>query len=274
MIGLRCGLSAGVRCGIAAGISADPFGAPVAGGSIPGVTRDAASGWYFPASAAEWTAFMAAIGLGTGNPTTTHNCQEASGNLADSIDSVALTQTGAGHLYQQTVAGFTRKAVTTVDGTVGQKWINSTTAPDPALVSTIWLAAIRFPAVAPAAARDLMANAATLDCRLAGTTGRLQIANSGTTTGTANHLGGTHLVAVQHNITATTFTGFTTLEKITGTFATNTTNPMFVLGGQTAAAADAGYLWEAEFASTAAELSSAQMKTLFQGLTGLVVPWS
>lgn len=274
MIGLRCGIAAGVRCGIAAGISADPFGAPVAGSSIPGVTRDAASGWYFPATAAEWTAFMAAAGLATGNPTTTHNCQEASGNLADSVDSVILTQTGAGHLYQQSVAGFTRKAIATVDGTVGQKWINSTTAPDPALVSTIWLAVVRFPAGAPVAARDIMANAATLDCRIAASTGRIQIANSGTVTGTANPLGGVHLIALQHNITAAAFTGFTDQEKIAGVFATNTTNPMFVLGGQTIAAGDLGYLYEAEFAGAAAELSSAQMKTLVQTLTGITVPWT
>lgn len=274
MIGIRAGARAGLRCGLAAGISADDEAAVASGGAgIPGVTRDAASQWYFPASAAEWTALMSAAGLATGNPVTTHNCQEASGALVDAFGLANLAASGAGHLYAQSVAGFTRLAVTTVDATAGQKWLNTTTAPDPNLVSTLWLAAIRFPAVAPAANRDLMANAGTLDCRL-NASGKIAFINGATTAGTANPLGGVHLVAVQHNLTATTFTGFTDQEKVVGTFAVNTTNPMFVLGGQTTIPGDVGYLWEAEFSGAAAELTSAQMKTLFQTLTGIVIPWS
>lgn len=268
MIGIRCGII-GVRGGVRGGIGTNPSG----GSGIPGVTRDAASQWYFPASAAEWTAFMTAAGLATGNPVTTHNCQEASGALVDAFGLANLAQSGTGHLYQQTVSGFTRKAVTTIDATAGQKWLNTTTAPDPSLVSTIWLAAIRFPAAAPAANRDLMANAATLDCRL-NAAGKIAFINGATSAGTANPLGGVHLVAVQHNVTASSFTGFTDQEKVVGTFVANATNPMFVLGGQTTVAGDVGYLWEAEFAGTAAELTSAQMKTLFQTLTGIVIPWS
>lgn len=272
MIGPRIGTVIGPRIGAAIGVGADPVSAPASGG-IAGVTRDAIAGWYFPASAAEWTLLMAAAGLATGNPVTTHNCQEPAGALVDAFGLASLAQSGTGHLYQQPVSGFARKAVVTIDGTVGQKWINSTTAPDPAAVSTIWLAAIRFPAAAPAAARDLIANAAALDFRLS-TTGKLTIANSGSANGTANPLGGVHMVAVQHNITASTFTGFSDQEKIVGTFATNTANPMIVLGGQTTAAADVGYLWEAEFAGAPAELTSGQMKTLIQTLTGITTPWS
>lgn len=272
MIGPRIGAAFGPRIGAAFGVGADPISAPASGG-IAGVTRDAISGWYFPANSTEWTLLMAAAGLVTGNPVTTHNCQEPSGALVDAFGLANLAQSGAGHLYQQPVSGFARKAVTTIDGTVGQKWINSTTAPDPSTVSTIWLAAIRFPAAAPAAARDLMANAAALDCRISAT-GKLTIANGASTAGTANPLGGVHLIAVQHNITAATFTGFSDQEKIIGTFATNVANPMFVLGGQTTSAADAGYLWEAEFAGAPAELTSGQMKTLIQTITGITTPWS
>lgn len=266
-IGAPPGLSIGPRIGLTRTSSV------IASSGISGVTRDTASQWYFPANATEWTAFMAAAGLATGNPVTTHNCQEAAGTLTDAFGLANLTVGGTGHLYQQSVAGFTRLAVTTIDATVGQKWINSTTAPDPNAVSTLWLAAIRFPAVAPAAARDLMANAAALDCRISAT-GKLTVVNGASTAGTANPLGGVHLVAVQHNITASTFIGFSDQEKITGTFAANAANPMFVLGGQTTSAGDVGYLWEAEFSGAAAELSSAQMKTLFQTLTGIAIPWS
>lgn len=272
MIGPRIGAAFGPRIGAAFGVGADQLSPPTVGG-IAGVTRDAIAGWYFPASAAEWSLFMAASGLATGNPVSTRNCQEPSGALVDAFGLANLAQSGTGHLYQQPVSGFARKAVTTIDGTAAQKWLNTTTAPDPATVSTIWLAAIRFPAAAPAAARDLMANAGTLDCRLSAV-GKLTVINGASTAGTANPLGGVHMVAVQHNITAGTFTGFSDQEKIVGTFATNTTNPMFVLGGQTIAAGDIGYLWEAEFSGTAAELTSGQMKTLIQTLTGITTPWS
>lgn len=267
MIGIRCGITAGITAGIGVGAS------PAAGGGIPGVTRDGASQWYFPANATEWTAFMTAAGLATGNPVTTHNCQEASGPLIDAFGLADLAQSGAGHLYQQSVAGFSRKAVTMVDGTVGQKWLNTTTAPDPNLVSTIWLAAFRFPAAAPAANRDLLANTGTLDCRL-NSAGKVAIINGATTAGTANPLGGVHLLAVQHNLTASAFLGFTDQEKIVGTFAANATNPMIALGGQTTVAGDVGCLWEAEFSGAAAEITSGQMKTLFQTLTGIAIPWS
>ena len=271
MIGLRGGLAAGVRGGIAAGVGRDATQAPVTG--IAGVTRDAASGWYFPANATEWTAFMAAIGLATGNPTNAWGCQEASGALVDAFGVANLAASGAGHLYAQPVSGFTRKAATLVDGTVGQKWLNSTTAPNPNTVSTLWLAAIRFPASSPAAARCLLANSSTLDCRLSAT-GKITFINGASTAGTANPLGGVHLVAVQHNLTGTTFTGFTDQEKVAGTFTTNASNPMLSIGGQTTAPADVGHLGVYEFSGAAAELTSGQMKTLFQGITGLVVPWS
>src|SRR5678815_1520650 len=79
------------------------------GSGIPGVTRDSTSSIYAPANATEWTALMAAAPLATGNPASTWICQEASGSLLDSIATVHMTQQGAGHLYQQSVPGWTRK---------------------------------------------------------------------------------------------------------------------------------------------------------------------
>lgn len=267
MIGALIGSSIGAQVGANLGDGTS------AGGGIVGVTRDAASGWYFPASAGEWTIFMAAAGLATGNPSSGHLCQEPSGNLADSIGSVTLTQSGAGHLYQQTVAGFTRKAVTTVDGTANQKWINSTVAPNPNTTSTGYLAAIRMPAANPAAARDLLANGGTLDLRMAAT-GKINAVNGATTAGTGSPVGTVQLVYLQRDITNSLFTCYTLQEKIVGTFGAVVSNPMFVLGGQTTVAADAGYLADYLFAGAAAEQTSGQVKTLFQTLTGLAVPWS
>lgn len=277
MIGIRVGAAAGARVGAAVGVSADPIVPPASSSLIAGVTRDATSGWYFPANAAEWTLLMAAAGLATGNPSSVHNDQEASGNLADSVGSVTLVQTGAGHLYQQTVTGQSRKAVTTVDGTAGQKWINTTVAPDPGVVSTLWLQCIRFPAVAPAANRDLIANSASMDMRFT-SGGKLQIINGATTAGTANPLGTVQFVALQHDLTNSVWAAYTHQEKIAGTFAAVASNPSYMVGGQTAAAADAGYLYDALFGGVAAELTQAQMRTLFQTLTRdavvpVTIPW-
>ncbi len=76
-----------------------------------GVSRDATSGWYVPASATEWTALLA--GTGIANPGSLWGFQEASGNFADSISGVTLTATG--FYYQQPVAGWSRKSILQLD---------------------------------------------------------------------------------------------------------------------------------------------------------------
>lgn len=271
MIGVRAGLRAGGRCGVAAGVSADPIKRRNTD-PLSSVTRDATSGWYFPANATEWTTLAEVAELPEGGPSSAWLCQEPSGNLADSVSSVTLSASGAGHLYQQAVAGFSRKAIQCVDGTAGQKWINSTTAPDPNALSVLYLAAISFPA-APAAARCLFANSGSLDCRMA-STGRLTIINGASTTGTTSHASGVHLVLLQYNMNASTFTCFTDLEKISGTFGAVASNPMFVLGGQTAVPAGAAYLYSAVWADTAAEITSTQAKSLIATMTGITPPWA
>lgn len=229
------------------------------------VAKDATSGIRMPASLTQWQDFNAYhVAIGTANypnvtPTALWLVQEASGALADSIGSTNLAQSGAGHLYQQAVAGWSVLAVKTVDGTASQKWINSTTAPNPNTTSTHWLGYLGFPAVAPAAIRDLMANSAALDLRLTAA-GKLAVVNGATTTGTANPLGGVHIVEVKHDLTNSVFAGYSDQEKLAGTFAASASNPMIVLGGQTAAAGDVGYLYVAEFSGAAAELTDAQIR--------------
>lgn len=239
-------------------------------GSMSSVTLDAGANKYVPSSAAEWTTTLAVAGIASGGPSNLYLCQEASGTLADSIGAAPLTQSGAGHLYQQVTSPWTRLGLRTIDGTVGQKWLNSTTSPNPNTVSTLWLAYIAFPAVAPAAARDLIANQAALDCRVTAA-GKFNVLNGASSVGTANPLGASHPVVVKHDITNSVFTGYTEQEKVVGTYAVNSSNPMLALGGQTTAAADAGYVYVAEFSGAAAELSDAQVKTLLQTLNWTVL---
>jgi YD repeat-containing protein len=74
------------------------------------VTRDATSGWYVPASSTEWSELLAGTDISA--PTDLWECQETSGSLSDSIGttSLALTNNG-GASYSQTVAGWSRKAL-------------------------------------------------------------------------------------------------------------------------------------------------------------------
>lgn len=241
------------------------------GSSIPGVTRDS-SGFYFPANAAEWTALMAFAGLATGIPTSTWNMQEASGNLADSIGTVTLTQSGTGHLYQQSFPGFGRKGVMTIEAMANQKWINSTTAPNASTTSTLWLVWAGLPAGAPAAVRDLVSNQATLDLRYSAAQ-KIVGVNGATSTSTITY-NAHHIIMVKHDITNSTFVVYTDFEKLVGTYAAVASAPNYIVGGQTAPPGAVWYPYGALFSGTAAELTDAQVKTLMQTITTATLPWS
>lgn len=69
---------------------------------------DAGSGWAVPESTTEWTSLLA--GTGIGNPSDLWLCQEAAGNLADSIGPNVLTAYNIPS-YQNAVSGWSRKAI-------------------------------------------------------------------------------------------------------------------------------------------------------------------
>jgi hypothetical protein len=247
---------------------------PIGDDPLAGVTQDAQSGWYFPATAAESTALFSAAGI-TATASHIHKCDELIGDLADSVGTGTLADSGAGHLYGQEVPGHDRLAVGTVEGTAGQKWINSTVMPNPNTESTAYIVTIGFPAAAPAANRCLFANGGTLDCRLAVTTGRITIVNGASTTGAVSHADGeVHVLILQRNVATSAFRMMSDLELITGTFGAVVSNPMFALGGQTAAAADALYPHIMLLKGAVAEFTPAQGKTLITTMTGITPPWS
>lgn len=84
------------------------------------VSKDGPDSVYVPTTEAEWEA------LGIPAPTLCYGCQDASGALQPSIGSTELVPGATGHLYEQSVTGWSRKFVGTVDGASGQRW--STTA--------------------------------------------------------------------------------------------------------------------------------------------------
>ncbi len=78
------------------------------------VTQDATSLRYIPQSAAEWTTLLA--GTGIPNPTVLHLCQEAAGDLADTMGTGQVLAVSGAPSYQQAVAGWSKKAVLCTDG--------------------------------------------------------------------------------------------------------------------------------------------------------------
>lgn len=92
------------------------------------VTRDATSGKWVPQSAAEFTSLFAGRLSTVANPAFLWLCQEAGGNLADSIGACTLTAANTPN-YQTPVTGWSRKAVSWVDGSTS-RFDNTTTPPD------------------------------------------------------------------------------------------------------------------------------------------------
>ena len=229
------------------------------------VAQDATSLIYVPESAAQWDTVLSVAEVSSGGPSSLYLCQEASGNLADSIGANTLTLSGAGHLFRQTVTGWARKAATTTNGTAGQKWINSTTSPNPNTVSILLYAILRLPAAAPAAARDVMLKANNADLRF-NTTGKLRL-QAGASVDLVNVSTNTiQPVVLQTNISASTVKVFTRQEKLTGTFALPTSGNILAIGGQSAAAADCGYLSLVEFSDAAAEMSESDIHSMLTTL--------
>lgn len=122
--GLQRGLLRGLKRGL--GVSVGP--------SVPNE-----GGIFFPSTAAHFAS------LGIATPSHLWPCQEASGNLADSLGGLSLVAAGT-PLYQQSVPGFTRKAVGFNEG-AGQRFtVAAGSGPNPATTSVAWLGYFRMTA--------------------------------------------------------------------------------------------------------------------------------
>jgi hypothetical protein len=246
------------------------FDALAEGLAAPAFTIDATSAKGVPVDAAEWAA------VGVAAPASTWLCQEAASPLADSIGAVNLASAGAGHLYQQAVAGWSRLAVRTVDGTVGQRWINSVGAPNPLTTSVTLLAYVDMPTTSPGLVRDLLGLVNNLNVNLSSTSpARVRInCASVFASGTGTPQSAVRPVVVVYDRTNSTVKVYTDQEKITGTYnATVSSGTQVYLGGVLAAPPSAGYLYAAEWSGADAEMSDATVKTMLETL-GWTIPWS
>jgi hypothetical protein len=267
-------LRSGVRSVLRSGLNPSDGGG---GDPLAGVSRDATSTVYAPATAGEWATVMTVAGIASGGPSSLRLCQEPSGNLADSIDSVVMTVTGVSWLYQQAVAGWTRTALTVLDGLASHNAQNTTTAPDLSTTSVLKLMYVRTPLVTPLAVRRIARLNATGLTATISSGGVVQCITSGvggsTVNGTSNPCGGTvRPFVMQADRTNLVARVCTDQDRITGTVGTYATIAEG-MGSSAGTSADCGYLYDVTFTGAAAELSAAQIKTLLQTLNW-TIPWT
>jgi hypothetical protein len=274
VIGLRTGIRTGLRTGLAIGIGADtlPTSDPLAT-----VTRDGTSGIYVPANAAEWSTLIAAKSLSISAPNSLWLSQEASGNLSDSIGSLAMTA-GSTPSYQQAVTGWSRKAVSLADGTGQQFTAGVGVGPNPTTTSQLWLGIIAMPST-PVSTRAFWGintnSVSTLACRVNHnvTTGKLALQVAGVTVNSAtSHSNGVHVIAVKYDRTNAAAVLYTDLNKTVGTYNSGVIDQ--IKGFGSAASGAEGMLYGAMWSGAAAEaLTDANMKALLQAM-GYTISWS
>jgi len=264
----------GAADGNAAHDEIDPSGSGAGNGGGDGgggglaVTRDAGNGNYYPANASEWSLLLAAAGL-AGVPSSTWNLQEPSGNLADAIGGITLTPVNWS-LWRQLVPGAARFCMRGTDNTANAKLMNSSTAPNPALTSTLLLMYLDLP-VAPAATRFVAVTGQGCDLRL-NNAGKLVLQTTAATAFPTAAGAGPRWVVLACNNTARTTKAYTDQEKVVGTYAQPTSAPFIALGSNNGPVGAIGYAYAAQFTGAAAELSDVQVKRLLQTL-GATVLW-
>lgn len=262
MLGLRTGLRFGLRPGLALGLAADQVG----GSLMAGVTLDAAGNRYFPANATEWTITMAAAGIASGGPSLLWNCQDASGNAADSIGAFPGTAAGTGLSYQQAVAGYTRLALQTTDGSTGTFSNAAGGLPSLATQSQLSLAVIKVITVTTANRNVMrMANVTTIEAQVTTTPRPRIIAGAASNIGGSDPTGVVRPYVLKHDKTNSAQTLYTDQEKISPAF-TALSGQNVRIGAGAGNTATAQFLYYASFFLGAAELSDAQVKKLLQVL--------
>jgi hypothetical protein len=244
-------------------------------GGIAGVTRDAASGKYFPANATEWTTFMAAIGLATGNPIDCWGCQDAASPLSNSITGASTLVAAGTPSFQQPVSGYTRLAVT--NGTDNSTNRFTGTGSEINTTSQLLLAVMNMPTANPGGTRSF------LEMGAVGTRAAIEMLNTGVMRGVslANAASGTdgksavRPLTISVNRTTNAVRATTDQDKMLPTFDTTMAGTLIdvwsVATGNSSPIA--GCLYMVRFTGAAAELTDAQLKTLLQGL-GWSIAWS
>lgn len=205
--------------------------------------------------------------------------QEASGNLADTIGALTLTA-NATPLYQQAVAGWSRTASAFSQVTNQRFTAASGVGPNPASTSVLWVA-YWVNQTAPGGLRGILHAGANVGIAMSNVGNVLRLSVVGVTAddSTTNPVGDdlVHPLALLYDRTNSRAVMATDEAKTVGTYNSGATDGAKGIGGATIATgatpALSGAVYIFMFSGAAAEMSDAQLKTLFQTL-GWTVPWS
>lgn len=269
-----------MRVGPSIGLTVGPQVGPVppSSAALP-YSTDAASGKAVPASSAEWSAFISAAGLSVSAPSYLHLCQEASGNLADTIGGLTLTANGS-PAYQQAVAGWTRLGVKGDALTANQRFRNIT-APNPSTTSMAMFAYVAVGAL-DATVRSVLGFGAISDTNVsayvnaAPVVSRFKYRESANISDTSTAIDYAGLVVpmmllVDHTGTRARF--YTNQERLSPTYGLPSTATTYFLGADAGTWAATTILYSCGWTGAAAEISDANVKALFTAL-GYSPPWS
>jgi len=239
---------------------------------------DATSGWAVPATSMEWRAFLDSLGLTSQQgPGHLHLCQEASGNLADSIGTYTLTANGA-PAYQQTIAGWTRKAVA-FDGVTSAQRFLTAVGPNPSVDSILMFAYVRLGTL-DATIRQFMGAGIVSDVSIGATlntVGRIRYRESSNITDTA--VGNDYQNRVTPIVMLVDHAGararlYTDLEKLSPVYGLPSASTQWFLGAASGIPAPASILYAGGWNGSDAEITDADVKTIMQAMIGASVPWS
>lgn len=267
-IGCRIGPRIGPRMGVR-------IGRPPGGTSMAGVAQDATSSKFLPATAGQWTTTLAAAGIASGNPSALFLCQEAAGNLADSIGAFTMTAGGTAAAYQQTVAGWSAKCVRAADAATTRFSNADVALPDAGVGSVLMLGIFDMPTANPAIVRSMLeyGTSATRAAVEITTGGKLRGRSTpNTADGTANPFSAVRPLVLKSDFPNSVVKAYSDQEVLAPTFSGTMAGKLLDLfavnGGQ--AAATSGCFYLAVFMSAAAQLSDAQVRTLLHTLAWTV----
>ena len=232
---------------------------------VASVSIDGPDSWYVPATTSDFEA------LGLPTPDYLWLCQEGSGSLSSAIGSLTLTKNATGHLYEQTVTGWSRKFLGTDGSTAGQSWRTSSAVLDMASGESMAMIVLASHTQASGSTRSLLATASTgAGILFAGTTGIIR-SQHGTNIadGTEDHTGldTVHQLCWYRRGDTNQSGAETDLESIAGTHEEIArTGTIKGIGTVTAhAVAEARYSWIAIYKGTNAERDWAAYLAVLRG---------
>lgn len=272
MVGSRVGSKSRFVGSIVGSISDDEGGSS---DPFAGIDRDATSNIYVPANSSQWVQLINALSLSISPPSSLWLCQEAAGNLADSIGALTLSAVGT-PVYQQAVAGWSRKGVAaSADGAGDRFQLASGVGPNPTTTSQLWLALTLMPAT-PAAIRFHMGlnvvngtNSLRLGHLL--TTGFPRIQIVGVTADGANSVSTEfHANVVKFDRANSVANVYTNDEKVVGVYSALVNDGAKGFCNASLAKVVYACMWQG---SDAENITDAQLKSLLQGM-GFTIAWS